>query len=406
MNLKKNIFVALFGVIAASGTPGVKSQSVGGAGIAFPQNGLAAAANPAGTGLVDTQINFDMSVFTGRRGVEIVGNSVPGVNGHYDGSGKKYLFIPDFGYVTKLSDSTSFGFASYGGGSDTEYNNNPFKAFGGSGRAKLSLEQVYLKPSFAYKLNEQHTFGVGINFVLQRLDVEGLQGFTSYSAYPDNMTNKEHSMSMGAGIHLGWIGQLTKDLTLGATWSSKVLMSRFDEYKGFFNDGGRLNIPETYGIGVAFKTTPALTLTADLQRIKYGSVDAVAHPLSNLFAGNLLGSRNGPGFGWRDVNVIKVGAIYEVSPELTLRAGYNHTDQQTPSDQTLFNVMAPVVSQDYLSLGGTWKSSPKEEWSAYYLHAFRKQLDGVNSIPTILGGGNANIYMEANMFGIGYTRKW
>jgi hypothetical protein len=56
----------------------------------------------------------------------------------------------------------------------------------------------------------------------------------------------------------------------------------------------------------------SLTLAADGQRIQYGAVRAIANPLSNLFAGNPLGSANGPGFGWLNITVLKLGAVYDL----------------------------------------------------------------------------------------------
>ena len=42
----------------------------------------------------------------------------------------------------------------------------------------------------------------------------------------------------------------------------------------------------------------------------------------------------GQGFGWKDINVYKVGASYQLNPQLTLRAGYSHNDQPISESQT------------------------------------------------------------------------
>jgi len=414
--IKKHIGVALLCTIGTSTTYatdgyfasgyGVKSQGMAGVGIALPQDGLAVAYNPAGIGLVDNQINLGLTFFKPKRSAEIVGNGVPGVNGYYDGNSTTSFYIPEVAYVTKLSNTTSLGFAMYGnGGMNTDYDNNPFKSFGSSGNAGVDLTQIYLKPSVAYKLNEKNTFGAAVNFVYQRFSADGLQAFSQISSNPAKLTNNGYSSSTGWGLHLGWMGQLTKELSLGVTWSSKLRASKFDEYSGLFADSGRFDIPETYGIGVAFKATPSVTLAADVQRIKYGSIDSIANPLSNLFAGNPLGSPNGAGFGWKDVTVVKVGASYDVNPNLTFRIGYNHSGQPIPDDQTLFNILAPGVVQDHLTLGGSWKTSPNGEWSMFYAHAFKKEVNGVNSIPASFGGGNANIGMSQDMLGVSYSWK-
>ena len=120
----------------------------------------------------------------------------------------------------------------------------------------------------------------------------------------------------------------------------------------------------------------------------------------------MLGSDNGGGFGWRDVNVLKVGVQYAVNPSITVRAGYNHSSQPIPSSQTLFNILAPGVVQDHLTLGATYTLSDKSELSFAYTHAFENNVNGNGSIPPGsppgYGGGEANLKMYQDSFGVAY----
>jgi long-chain fatty acid transport protein len=385
---------------------GIKAQGIGGLGIALPQDGLAAATNPAGTVLIGDRVDVGVSWFSPKRHAEIAGNGVPGVNGSYDGNGTADFFIPEFGYGKQLSDKWGVGVAVYGnGGMNTDYAKNPYGAFGSAGSAGVNLIQLFVSPSVAYKADQHNAFGAAINFAYQRFSAKGLSAFGTSSAAPGNLTDRGFDTSAGWGLRLGWTGQITPDLTLGATWASKIKADKFDRYKGLFADGGSFDIPENYGLGIAYKATPALTVAADLARIKYGSVNAIANPLSNLFAGNPLGSANGPGFGWRDVTVVKVGASYDVNQALALRIGYNHAGQAIPSSQTFFNILAPGVVQDHLTLGATWKTAGGE-WSASYVHGFNKTVNGVNSIPVPFGAGNANISLAENIVGVAYAWKF
>lgn len=385
---------------------GVKAQGIGGVGIALPQDALAAAANPAGTAWVGDRLDAGLSWFAPTRSADVVGNGVPGANGHYDGNGKKNFFIPEFGYVKQLSGTTTLGVAVYGnGGMNTDYPKNPYAAFGSSGNAGVDLIQVFISPSVAYKLDERNAIGAAINLAHQRFSANGLGAFSPISSAPGSLTNRGNDSANGLGLRLGWNGHVTPQLTLAASWASKIKTGEFDQYRGLFAQAGSFDIPATFGLGLAYQLVPALTLAADVQKIKYGSVAAVANPLSNLFAGNPLGSANGPGFGWRDITVVKAGASYAASKELTLRAGYNHAGQPIPSDQTFFNILAPGVVQDHLTLGATWQTPGAGELSLHYGRAFNKTVHGANAIPAPFGGGSANISLSEQTLGVAYGWK-
>ncbi|NOU24962.1 MAG: long-chain fatty acid transporter, partial [Methylotenera sp.] len=200
--------------------------------------------------------------------------------------------------------------------------------------------------------------------------------------------------------------QLNDTVTLGATYQSRTYMSKFDKYKGLFAENGDFDIPATYGVGIAVKATPALTLAADVQRIEYSDVDSVGNSINNLILkGNPLGSNKGPGFAWRDVTAVKVGASYAYNENLTLRAGYNHSTQPIRKSETLFNILAPGVVQDHLTLGATWVLDSKSELSFSYIHAFEEKVRGPNAIPGGFGGGDVNLKMYQDSLGIAYGWK-
>jgi long-chain fatty acid transport protein len=103
---------------------------------------------------------------------------------------------------------------------------------------------------------------------------------------------------------------------------------------------------------------------------------------------------------------VKLGVSYEYAPDLTLRAGYNHSGQPIPSSQTFFNILAPGVVQDHFTLGGSWTASPNGELSVAYTHGFNKTVNGANSIPASFGGGEANISLSENALGVAYGWKY
>ena len=391
---------------------GVKAQGMGGVGIALPQDALAAAANPAGMGLIGNRMDLGVTWFRPSREAEITGNAAPGVDGTYSANETKNFFIPEFGYNRELTPEVTLGISVYGnGGMNTDYN----KAIPllGNTAPGIDLAQLIVAPTATWKITASNTIGVSLNLAYQRFEAKGLQNFTApigtpqqSSLSPNRVTNNGHDNAYGAGVHIGWIGQVNDALTLGASYQSKIYMSKFDKYKGLFAEGGDFDMPETYGAGIAVKATPALTLAADVQRINYSDVNAVSNlSFNNLFAGNLLGSKNGPGFGWRDVTAVKLGASYAWNDTLTLRAGYNHSSQPIRKSETFFNVLAPGVVQDHLTLGATYILPNKSELSLSYMHAFEEKVRGSGSIPAAFGGGNTNLKLYEDSIGIAYGWK-
>ncbi|MBN3780352.1 long-chain fatty acid transporter [Burkholderia sp. Ac-20345] len=383
---------------------GVTSQGMAGVGIGLPLDALAGAANPAGIAFVGNRIDGGVSILLPKRGANVAGNN-NGVDGNYIGNNRSIFLLPEFGISYQFLPNWYAGLALYTNGSDSGYAHNPYQAFGATGSAGVDLQQVFLTPTIAYKFFDRHAFGIGLNIAFQRVTASGLQPFTNFSAAPRSGTDQGADTTVGAGVHLGYTGAITPTLTVGATWASKI-HGRFDKYKGLFADGGSFDFPENFGVGFSWKITPAWTVAADFQRILYGNVKSIASPLANLLAGNALGSSDGPGFGWRNVNVIKIGSSFDVTSHLTLRAGYSHSSQMVASTETFLNILAPGVVQDQITLGATWKADTKTSFGFFYGHAFKKALRGENSIPAAFGGGNANVHLSKDIVGVSLGKQF
>ena len=133
---------------------------------------------------------------------------------------------------------------------------------------------------------------------------------------------------------------MTDTVTLGATYSPKIDMSNFKRYAGLFAEQGDFDIPMNWNLGVAFKATPALTVALDYQHIDYDGVKSISNPgiLQDLRGTTCvtaaLGNSNGLGFGWSNVDVVKLGVEYKYNDALTLRAGINHGDNPIKSGET------------------------------------------------------------------------
>ncbi|HTN95161.1 MAG TPA: outer membrane protein transport protein, partial [Gallionella sp.] len=337
------------------------------------------------------------------------------LNGTYDGNGRSNFYIPDFGYNKMINADTSLGVSVFGnGGMNTQYNTNPLGALGAGGNLGINLEQLFIAPTWAMKINQNNAVGVAVNLAYQMFSATGLGPFDQPGSTesPGYVTDNGTDTSTGYGIRLGWTGQVTPTVTVGATYQSKTKMSKFDKYKGLFAEQGSFDIPEKYGVGVAVKAMPETTVAFDVERINYAKVASVGNPFTALppafgGTGTLFGASDGQGFGWQNISAYKLGVSHAYSSTFTLRAGWDHCDEPIPNSQTMLNILAPGVVQDHLTLGGTWTLADKSEVTVAYVHAFSKTVNGSGSIPGTpggapLGGGEANLTMHEDSIGIAY----
>ncbi|MOA48261.1 hypothetical protein D3C78_1709860 [compost metagenome] len=61
--------------------------------------------------------------------------------------------------------------------------------------------------------------------------------------------------------------------------------------------------------------------------------------------------------------------------------------------------------REHLTLGATWAQASGNEISLFYAHAFSEELKGRNSIAPQLGGGEVDLKMQQDSFGIAYAWK-
>ncbi len=378
---------------------GAKAKGQAGAAIADPQDALSIGANPAAAVVVGHRFDGGLDIFVPNRSAAVSGNGA-GLNGSYSGNGLNPFLMPEFGYVRPLTDGLSVGLAVYGnGGMNTVYKQNPFASFGATGHAGVDLKQLFVAPTVALQVAPGQSIGVSPLGLLQSFKASGLQPFAASSLDPTAFTNRGTDWSVGTGVRVGYLGQFGP-VNLGAFYQSEVAATRFDNYAGLFAERGSFDVPSSWGIGLSVATSEALTLSGDFKRIAYSSIRSIGTTLSPLAVGTPFGAADGPGFGWRDISVYKVGARYVVNPSLTLRVGYGYSENPVRTSQTLLNILAPGVVTHHLTAGATWTTASGTEITGYILHAPRNTVKGHGSISSTFGGGEADVALSQTAVGV------
>ena len=384
---------------------GMKSKGMGGAAVALTDNAFAGANNPAIAAWAGDRMELGVDVFMPERSMERSGLGVTK-------SDSNTFYIPEFGYNKKVNEQLGLGITVYGnGGMNTDYPSNSIPANGcgagapvsnvfcGSGRLGVDLQQLIIAPTIAYKFNANHSIGMSPLVVQQIFKVDGLQAFAGMSSSPQNLTNNGYDSSNGFGMRLGYLGKVSDRVMIGASYAPRITMSKLGKYAGLFAEQGGLDIPENYAVGLSAQATPELTLALDYQHIAYSAVRSIANPSAGL--GGPLGASNGPGFAWKDINVVKLGVQWALSPSVTLRGGINIGDNPIPSSAASFNTLAPGVITTHYTAGLSYALSPTTDLTASYMVAPSNSVSGPNQ-----GGGTDTIKMNQQSLGLQFGWHW
>lgn len=383
---------------------GMKALGMGGASVAMTDNAFAGANNPATAAFAGNRYEMGVNLFSPKRSAVTMGQS-----GLMETeSESNYFLVPEFGYNRNIDAKTSFGLTVYGnGGMNTNY---PLPLMGGSGRTGVDLMQLIVAPTLSYKLDDSQSVGVSPLLVYQRFKAEGLQAFGI-------TPNKGADSSTGVGVRLGYFAKISDQLSLGASYSPKVNMSKLDKYAGLFVNQGEFDIPANAAIGVAIQASPTVKLALDYQSIKYGAVPAIANSSQNILACNngqgdltqCLGASNGPGFGWSNVNVLKLGGEWAYSSSTTLRAGFNKSTNPVRAADVTFNILAPAVMTKHYTFGGTYKLTKDAELTWAYMYAPKNSVSGDSLFATMNrmpGAWQDTVRMSQQSLGFQYGWKF
>ena len=401
---------------------GTKAKGMGGVGMAISQDSYAPGINPAGLAGMETRIDGSIAYFRPERSYtagDIEGQPQEGDFPLFPGkvdSDSKNFFIPSFGFVQQIDQDRSWGIALLGhGGMNTDYPafDNPMCPDGTlgtgpfcDGSAGVDLEQLAIIPTYAQKFADGRV-SVGFSPVIsyQRFSAEGIRTFGEMSTDPENMSSGDTDTTWGYGAQIGFQAEVADGVSIGGSYRSKIRNEDFDDYAGLFAEGGSFDIPSTWGVGVAWEVTPTVTLVADYQRINYSDVDAISNRSSNLFledGSGMFGGPNGAGFGWRDINVFKIGAQFEANNDWTWRVGYNRGQNPIRSRDVTMNILAPGVMEHHFTAGFSKEFGPHElNFAAMY--APSNDVSGENMF---FEGQEIEIEMKQYELEIGYAYRF
>jgi long-chain fatty acid transport protein len=420
---------------------GMKAKGMGGASVAVAgQDAFGGANNPAIMAFAGNRVDAGIDLFSPRREASRSGGSLFGLDGTAT-SDSNYFGVPEVAFNYMVRPNLSLGVTVYGnGGMNTDYPSGQLPSPGACGPATgpgtgfnpapgpynllcgttalgVNLSQLIIAPTLAWQFVPNHSIGVAPLWAYQQFEAYGIQAFSGFSSSAGDVTNRGKDSSTGWGARIGYYGQFTPQFAVGAAYATKMSMDEFSKYKGLFAEQGGFDIPSHWTLGVAIRPTQQWLIALDYERINYSDVKSVNNSSSLILgcpavggtnAANCLGASDGAGFGWRSINVFRLGVQYALNPNWTLRGGYNYSDNPIRSQDVTFNILAPGVVQNHLTAGATYAWANRHELTGAFMYAFSNDVSGPSLFNSFVPGLNAqeNIEMYQWSLGVQYSYKF
>jgi len=340
------------------------ARSMGGVGIAAPQDALSAVfSNPAamcfGPYCPGSEVNVDATVFMPNAHTRITADAAFLDTGWQRSDSDLYL-IPALAISNPITDKLRFGFAAYGvSGLGVDYRDTQVGVY-------TDLSIMKIAPNIAYMITPNLSIGASLHIDMGVLDL-----------------NYKDGSSTGWAVG-GQVGAIYKNgpVSLGLVYVSPQKV----KHKGVFDFDGNgsadtleLESPQSVGFGIAVEPIyNTLLFEANAKWINWSDA---------------IGYRD---FDWRDQWVFAIGTQYKPTPKLALRAGFNFGrnpvkdhdgweggDPIAVQGKTMpvFNYEVfritgfPAIVQKHLTAGIGYEITKSIGVNIGYTHAFKKKIE-------------------------------
>ena len=394
---------------------GPTSRSMGGVGIAAPQDAISAVfSNPSamcfGPYCPSSQFDFAGTIFMPEPKAEITAS---GQTFKADARDQNYA-IPAIGFSVPIGGADArwrFGLSAYGvSGLGVDYRDThldqPGYFFGAAPLAAgtyTNFQLMKFAPTIAYQALPNLSVGTSFQINYSTLDLgEGTVAAYSY------------------GVKLGVSYKPLDQLTLGLVYTSPQ-KATYNHVYDFNGNGTEQNLsleqPQEVGLGVAYEfLKPRLLLETNVKWINWSDAEGYED------------------FDWNDQWVFAVGAQWEAIDHLFFRVGYNYAENPVddhdgwngsfspgpppfPNDTVSvqgkslpryyyesFRVIGfPAVVEHHITAGVGYELGENLVLNLSYMHAFENELSENGTAPD---GSSANLKSKLSEDSIDFAFTW
>jgi len=319
---------------------GAKNRAMGGAGAAAPLDTSTILVNPAGLSDLGNSADIGAHLLRAHRSMDLTNANPTIVNteARNQQSKQEYYMTPFSGMSYKADGSRwSFGAMIAGvAGEGANYNQSRTKAGAAGGYDTQSFLFIIKGiPAVAYDVTDKLTIGVGvhINAALFSADI-------ATATLAETAGDGRLEIAYGAGAQVGATYDINDQWSVGGSVTSKQYFEDFGRYVDLIPN---FRLPPEIRVGFGYKPIPKLLLAADYKWIGWETIA--------LFNDDPTEG----GFGWKNQNVLNLGAQYTINSSWTARAGFNYAPSSIKEDSTFANALVPTIYETHIAAGAEYR---------------------------------------------------
>ena len=100
---------------------------------------------------------------------------------------------------------------------------------------------------------------------------------------PEQISDNGSDVNYGVGLKIGLHRLLGEHFSFGIMYQSEINMGSAKDYSDLFANGGDIDIPAWFRMGLTWQPIDVLSFSIDAQLVMYSKIDALANSFFNVF---------------------------------------------------------------------------------------------------------------------------
>ncbi|MEZ9900393.1 outer membrane protein transport protein [Vibrio breoganii] len=335
----------------------LNAQSATGIGRAFAgdaviaDNASSMARNPATMALFDKtslSLGFE-AIITDISVKDTTAFGQPMPSADYDDIGGTSV-APNIHLIVPVNDKFAWGINAYSNfGTSTDFSGSEFWDQNGGGApfgGETDIMSLNLGLSGSYRLNEQWSFGAGLDIIYGKGTIR--RGVPAGGLPAGDLVNVEDADGWGVGFNLGTVYELNENNRFGLSYRYSPEITAKDDNSQEIT----IPLPDMAEFsGYHRITDTAFAVHYSVQWIGWSAFDKIE--MENLNQGLVPGSYESA-YEWQDGWHFALGGTWYLNDSVTLRTGYMH---DTSAQDELTSISVPDSDRNWISAGATYHFS-------------------------------------------------